>query len=365
VRWYLQGTGCARLEDAGGGGSSLSATVFWFVGVAVASCALLSSVSVRYTLPQAEYLWLRDHVLADSRPLDTVFLGSSRIRTAIDPQLVCAVTPQNRPSVNLGVNWHGRNMHFVLLKDLLSSRPIRRLVLETSADMEAVGTHRVFGSLARPSDALRTPMIRVFLPGLIEEPFARNMRGLGDWIVPVLAPSLHAIRHAYDRLTRRISGPHASEIESLTALCGYLPNSGEYVEFDPPPTERVEPVRPLDSWMRSVSPDAYAFEIDRIATLCRDHNVELMFLYLPRRGYREMAPELRSVLSKHGAVICPPWDEFSDTMNWRDGNHFNLAGAKRFGVWLRSALEREPPDSDVPAGRHVSDQSARTFSVGR
>ncbi len=317
-----------------GGGRRLLSTAAWLAALVVLVPLGFRSTGLRYTLPYHDYRWIRDHVLTDTRPLDTLFLGSSQSGVCIDPSAAVPGFGAERRSIVVSNAWHGRNLRYVILRDVLSRRRVRRVVMETSSLMETVRSHECFGSVALLEDAWSIPLPRAAWPGLFAP---RHCRWVSDLLMPFLAPPVHALRERLMEAFPDAMGENRAAIEEMERRHGYDPRAGSMGASAP----AVLPagaalIDEREALLRRLLPSAYRFEMERSTRLCRENGVELLFLYLPPRGYGALDPRLREDLARFAPVLEPPWEEWQDASLWRDEFHVNSEGTARISAWLRS-----------------------------
>ena len=99
-------------------------------------------------------LWLYNRIFEDNKPTDIVFLGSSHTINGIDDQYIEEqLKPYHLTAANLGYCRLGRNLHYVLLKELLEVKHPDYVILEIRED-ENRYSHAVFPYLASTSEVL-------------------------------------------------------------------------------------------------------------------------------------------------------------------------------------------------------------------
>ena len=312
--------------------------VWTFIWALLIYFVIGNSARIRYTLPFYEYRFIRDRILSDTLPISTAFLGSSQTMAGVNPLIADANDTQNSESLNLCIAWHGRDIRYVILRDLLEHRRVKRVVMETSVNEEKADSHKNFGMLARPQDVYKIPFLKLIWPSVFA---TRNAKWIGDLVLPIFVPPVHFIRSLTLNYLPNWYADEKIEIDKLLLKRGFYPARGSISDTRVVLPSEFSSTSYKEKYLKIISPSAYRFEWERLQSLCNKYNVELFFLYLPPRGYGDMAPELRMELQRYGTVILPPWKEWQSNIIWRDGFHLNGNGAKLLSSWLRDNVFTE------------------------
>ena len=80
--------------------------------------------------------------------------------------------------------------------------------------------------------------------------------------------------------------------------------------------------------------------LNKIARLCRQHQVKLLFLYTPSFAYFDFPPKELETYQKYGAVWLPPASIFNNKNYWVDDVHLNEAGGKACSEWFAKKFEK-------------------------
>jgi hypothetical protein len=79
------------------------------------------------------------------------------------------------------------------------------------------------------------------------------------------------------------------------------------------------------------------FYLNRIIDLCKAHNADLYFLYLP--SYGEILGEpVDTQLFPSDKLLIPPKSILNDPANWSNTSHLNEMGAKELTEWLTNSF---------------------------
>lgn len=265
--------------------------------------------------------FIHDRLLLNPRPVDVLFVGTSKMINALDDRRIEAILREDygRPInvVNVGYCQMGRNLHYVILKDTLRARAVRHVVLGVPA-REPRASHHVFAYLADAEDILAPAVLGngYFVRDVFLGLAARIERFRRAWLSP--APAEPA-------MDTRVHGFGASDIIA----------SDE--ELQKEKRRRLhEHERRRGRWGFSLSYPVHY--VEAIAQLCRQHGARLHFLYLPRYGEPWGVVEASDVYGRHGDLLFPPREPFEDKACWADGTHFNAGGSDRITPWMAARI---------------------------
>jgi hypothetical protein len=111
--------------------------------------------------------WIYERIHFDPTPIDIVFIGTSRTIAGIDASAVGetiaeAVSNSGTSTrafhiTNFGISMSGRNLHWLIVRELLESRKVGMLVLEIFEN-ETRKSHPLFVYPAEVSDVLDAPI---------------------------------------------------------------------------------------------------------------------------------------------------------------------------------------------------------------
>lgn len=258
--------------------------------------------------------WLFQQFFEDTAPIDIAFIGTSHTMNGVNDSLIATrlkeKTGTSYRCLNLAYCDFGRNMDFVLVKDLLAHHNPKVLFLEIRENEAQVG-HKQFALLANGQDVISAPIYfnRSFFPDLYK---ALMMR----------------LQYLREQFTHE---NEAREIIQLVADYGYNPSVGLANEQDlkneaqksasksPQPTAE----NPLN-----YAPMEY---VAKIAAMCKASNVTLVLHYLPQYGYSNGSLWLGNNYACYSAEIFRMNREFYEIpANWYDAGHLNQVGATQF-----------------------------------
>jgi len=102
--------------------------------------------------------WIYDRLYNNSKPMDIVFMGSSKTINGINDQLIGDTLNNGMGVINMGYCRLGNNLYYSFLKELIEVRKIKVLVMEVRED-ENRYSHPVFPYLASFSDVVCAPVL--------------------------------------------------------------------------------------------------------------------------------------------------------------------------------------------------------------
>ena len=309
--------------------------------------------------------WAYERINRDPTPIDVAFIGTSRTGFAIHSARMQADLARSGIHANV-VNLHivkmGRNMQYVMAKELLTHRAVRLLVLEMD-DEEDRSPQPDFIFLADSIDVVQAPLfinLRYFsdlarLPGRQLGLFIDTQLQERHWMTPSFVPPPY-------------EGPHLDHAEFIRTLDGVrhdhnAHHTKEDMETlrrheDADATPRVLP-KSFD-WLEYRFPRYY---IDKILALAAKKDTRVAFLYLPRFGAPQTCILCTRLYSTRGAIINPS-RQMQDYSLWDDAVHMNWDGAKRVTDYVAQqidAMDLLAPRSD--GGTPVADPSASRTPV--
>lgn len=346
----------------------LGAVIAIGVVILAVACALPHDRYLRYqnlTDPAVvKSSWIYERIHFDPTPIDIAFVGTSHTVFGIDSQVVehaCLDAGETRcHTVNLGLEHLGRNVHWLIARELLASRTPRLLVIEVQ-ETEFRALHPAFGSLAEPGDIISAPIFinTSFVTDLVHLPL-RQM----TLFVHTLAPRLFGEHEAF--ISSLYRGSHWDD--TFASL-----GSPQHPIASPTPRtrgattaelerERIQSAAAdennikLPAVLRPFEYRANLIYLDKLMTLAREKNVEVRFLYMP--SFAVTAPPRFSALY---ASFAPSWQVpdtiLSQPALWSDIGHLNYDGAVTLSTWLGARIAEDA--ANAPKGPPVTQAGTR------
>jgi len=265
--------------------------------------------------------WIYERIHFDPTPIDVVFIGTSRTVAGIDSEIVeqtCRdAGGKYCNSVNFGMLHLGRNVHWLLAREVIRTRMPRLLVVEVQ-ETEFRALHPAFPFLADPADIVSAPLVinTSFLPDLGRLPtrqislFAENLARSLFGTQTKFVPNHYRGSHWDDIDKDQSSVVSVAELERERA---YLASAGIAKTRLPAPLQRLEY-------------RANLLYLQQLLNLARERSIEIRFLYIPA-FHNTATPIFSNFYNK----FAPSWRMPEEIVNrhelWRDVDHLNYAGA--------------------------------------
>jgi hypothetical protein len=261
-------------------------------------------------------IWIYDRIHSHPKPIDLVFLGSSRTLNGINDQLISSQWG-DREAVNLAYCRFGRNLTFVLLKEVLAERKIETLVVEVR-ETEDRYSHPVFPFMASTKDVL--------LPNPVF-----NKQVVSDMWVHLA----YKVELLQDQLYRQ-----ESAVVLQTEAYGFASpaDTADPALLEEARQRRLQPKVPISDTEYNFHMQFPRRYLQKVGELCKANNIRLVFLYLPAYGDPRRLPTEYNSYLQYGQVLLPPDTVLVPPAHWCDENHLNQTGAAALSNWLAMVL---------------------------
>ena len=267
--------------------------------------------------------WIYHRIFQDDRDIDIAFSGASQTGSAIMDKLI-----QNQLNdscghqlqvANLGYCRRGRDLQYVMLKDLFEQKTPEVLVVEVYED-EPKKSHPVFPYLAGTNELF----------------------GSCVWFNRRFPSALwKGLIVRFEFFKHRLFDKKFVKPEDLSEF-GYLPSghiaSPEILEHNRNNWQRrLSRSKPesIRNWELNYS----KHYLKKIVQLANQNNCEVLFLYLPESGSGIRQPALAEFYSQLATIIYLPEEIVQTPSNWKDATHFNDSGASYVSLYLNTLLE--------------------------
>lgn len=257
-------------------------------------------------------IWIYDRIYNNDKPIDIAFMGSSHTVNGIDDKLI-SENIQLGEAVNLGYCRLGRNLSYVLLKDLIAEKKIKHLILEVLEDEDRY-SHPIFPYISSTYDVLLpTPFFNRDIISDLWTHFVYKTEILQDIIY---------------QQEQRV--PFRSEEYGFTTSTDTA--SVEYLDAIALERSKTEP--PMSKFERDFHMNFARTYLSKIYNICKGNNIQITFLYIPAYGSLIDKPKEFETYSKYGKVLIAPKQILNNKNNWYDKGHLNQAGARALSLWL-------------------------------
>ncbi|PLW96440.1 MAG: hypothetical protein C0593_11535 [Marinilabiliales bacterium] len=256
-------------------------------------------------------IWIHDRIFENDSKIDIAFLGSSHTINGINDELISKA--KGKSCVNLGYCRLGRNLHYVIAKNVIHEKHPKLIVLEVRV-RENRYSHPVFPFMANTKDALMP------CPFFNKDIFSDMFTHL-SFKIEVLQDLLFK-EYQFKPVSTELFG-YASHPDTANS------NSLQWFYSERHKSRKL----PSNALMQFYNKYPYAY-LKKIKKLCDKNDTELTFLFIPPYGVPDTIPDEIDFYMKYGKTIIPPQYIFNNKDLWYDENHLNEAGAQKFTEWL-------------------------------
>lgn len=262
-------------------------------------------------------IWIYDRIFNNPKKVDVAFFGSSHTINDIDDRLIEKHLAKKLTVANFGYCRLGRNLSYVLLKELLEKKHPQYVFLEVRED-EDYFSHPIFPYVASDWDVL--------FPHLLFD---------ARYFSDVWVHFCYKIELLQDALF--------SKEKEEPVHTGNFGHSAFADTVSPAVLEKVlqKQDKPKVKQSKTVRNFHLAFArgyLKVIHQLCRQEKIKLIFLYLPSYGSGLKHPKEFATYEKYGEVWLPPKKIFNKETNWHDSGHLNREGAIKLSLWLTQRI---------------------------
>lgn len=292
--------------------------------------------------------WIYERIHFDSTPIDIVFIGTSHTVFGIDSEMVeraCRdAGGKNCGSVNFGLQHLGRNVHWLLAREVMQARKPRLLVVEVQ-ETEFRALHPAFAPLADASDVVWAPLVinTSFLPDLVRLPlrqisiFAQSRAPSLFGVHREFIPALYRGSHWNDTFVEMGSLEHpVAHPRPRTDVISVAELERERAHSESADDARLR----LPALLRPLEYRANFLYLEKVLNLAREKNIEVRFLYMPAfDGAR--TPVWASFYDRFAPTWSIPREIVDRHELWLDVAHLNYAGATALSAWLGAQLAKD------------------------
>jgi hypothetical protein len=284
--------------------------------------------------------WVYERIHYDRTPIDVAIIGSSRVEAAISaPLLEKELTEKfGRPIhvANLAIPQEGRNLHFLVARELIENHPETRIILLSVVEQDYV-THPAFRYLGDVNDLLHAP-----LP-------VNHYYFLDAGLLPYRQMSYFVQTHfsKWFGVSRSFRQDYQGTGMDTTHSF-YLP-SGKLVDRDAvAPSEKLaaESKQLIESEGGTWHPPTYwnalnnPLEVEytkRLADVAKEHCVEMVLVRLP--FYNSLPDIYDKAFYRSLGPLLDAQQLGNDPHSYSDVGHFNRYGTELVSQWLWSSID--------------------------
>jgi hypothetical protein len=282
--------------------------------------------------------WIYERIHFDTTPIDVAFIGTSHTQSAIDSRIVEAELHRRGTDlhvVNFAIPHLGRDLHYLLARELLETRPVRELVVEVQ-DFEPRAPHPAFQRLGGVDDLIASPIVvnTGFFDNLVRLP-RREVDLFAPWLTGHAA--LEFDRNSYD-------GPHWDDTERLHGFTMTRDHAQPVAELDQGANALRADLESKEALAHRLAlPSGCSllkrynrFYLEKLLALAREKNVHVTFLYLP--FFHGPAEPLEARYYRAYGDTVTPRETLADASVWLNPDHLNVFGARRVSQWIGATL---------------------------
>jgi hypothetical protein len=324
------------------------------IGAVSALVALISTLA----LPHSRYIrfqdvrveayarlgWIYERIHFDNTPIDIAFVGTSHTLNGIDAEAVADKMSKvsNRfgagrvHATNLAIPGYGRNLHWLIVRELLENRRVGTLVLEIFEN-ETRKPHPLFVYAAEVSDVIGAPVLinLNYFYDIARLPFRQiSLAAKSLW------PEQFGLKSHFN--PSRYDGETVDNTR-FVQVNGQRLSPYRDQRFDPEKLDRIAESRREQKNLSILGRPLKSFEyrlpryyVSKIIQLSEQKGVPIKFLYLPGYGWPQR-PYDTSLYEGHGDLITVN-DILAKKENWSDMDHLNVFGAAELSMRLAELL---------------------------
>ena len=294
--------------------------------------------------------WIYERIHYDKTPIDVAIVGTSRVETAVSAVVLeKELTAKfGRPIhvANLAMPDEGRNLHYLVVKELLATHPETRIIL-VSVSEQADATHPAFRNLADAGDLLNAPLFinhYFFLDAAIL-PY-RQM----SYFIQTRFPEWFGVSRSFrqDYMGTDFDPTYSFTLPSGKVVDRYLAAPPEKLEAG---SKKLTSTlggtwHQPSAWHRVNNPEEPVYTT-RLVEFAKEHCVEVIFVHLP---YYRIPPHIfdDSFYRSLGPFLDAR-ELSNDPSHYADTEHFNRGGTELVSKWLWREIGAYLAPLDGPA----------------
>jgi hypothetical protein len=290
--------------------------------------------------------WIYERIHFDPTPIDVAFIGTSHTLNGVDAAAVGQKIEEiGRKSglevnathlTNLAFPAYGRNMHWIIARELLENRKVGILVVEIFEN-ETRKPHPMFIYPAEVSDILDAPLFvnLNYFHDVIRLPFRQL-----SLFIKSLWPEQFGLKRQFD--PSHYDGETVDNTR-VVQVNGKAITAVRNNRMDISALDAVAKQRQSDKNFHMMGPYLESLEyrypryyVSEILDLANRRHVPVLFLYLPGYGQVDYPVDTKPYDGR-GKIITVN-DILRKSENWTDVDHLNLFGAAELSARLGTVL---------------------------
>lgn len=278
--------------------------------------------------------WIYERIHYDDTPIDIAFIGTSHTMMGINTQsfedglAAAGVRSDDKRClqvVNLAVPSYGRDLHWIIGRELLKNRHIKTLVLEVFEN-ETRKAHPLFVHVADTDDILEAPILinQNYLHNLVRLPYRQLALAIKS-----LSPESFGLKTHFDPADYDGSNVDNTRIINVdgAALSPVRDHVMDFHQLEATSKANLaaKNLHMLGDWGQAYEYAVPNHYLTALLDLAKEQGVNVVFLYLPQYG---MPPR---PVDEHPYQGRGDWIYVNDLLQhpdyWFDEAHLNAQGA--------------------------------------
>jgi hypothetical protein len=278
-------------------------------------------------------IWVYDRIFNNPKNIDIAFLGSSQTINGINDKLIeDKLKNKKLHVVNLGYCRLGVNLYYILIKEIVKTKKPRIIVIEIRGE-ENRYSHPVFPFIADNIDVLTATLL-----------FNR------DFFADCYRKIYYKLEIIHEVIFNELKN---KEIRKEDFGFASSSDTANIEVLNEAKLTRSKHKKELTSLERNFHMKYSRSYYEKIAEICAENKIKLIFLYVPNYGLQAKKPKEFNTYIKYGPVLIPSLSDFENTNYWFDGSHLNQAGADVFSNWIAEKITEMDGES-IETNSHKS-----------
>lgn len=261
--------------------------------------------------------WIYNRIAQNNTPADVAFIGSSHSIHAFNEPII-EKKLIGLHAVNFGYCRMGRNLQYVLLKDILKHKHPKLVIIEITEE-ETKNSHDIFPFLAENNDLFfsKTAINRDYFSDLINGFITRFEAIKQTYIFRKRYPEADMTNYGYG------SSDRIAPIDELNN------NISAWEK------RKKKNSNPTLKNIQLKYPKAY---LEAMTKLLYEKDIPFCFVYLREFGSKLEEPIDMKYYETIAPVLILPNTIFPNTDLWMDGSHLNDRGAEICSEWIATKI---------------------------
>lgn len=267
--------------------------------------------------------WVYRRIFESKLPVDIAFLGSSHTINGINDTLINQQLAKESTiieTVNLGYCRLGRDLTYVMMKQLIQQKKTKTFIIEVLPD-ENPFSHPVFPFLADMKDVIKPKT-------LFNRSYANN----------VYSAAVSRLMYTRQNIFKE---PYIYKY-GLIGNFGFSTNTflADTNLLNTKKGRRYKNRYKSYTWTRNLNlpfPRAWLYSVNELA---KKNGAKFVFLYIPPYGSPEKEPIEMKTYTQYAPVWIAPDSIFDNKNNWYDDEHLNVNGAKSLSIWVATQIKK-------------------------